>query len=139
MERRGQCMCGAVEFVAKDLSGEASACHCQMCRRWSGSSWLGVVAGEIEWVRKDALGVLQSSPWAERGFCSKCGSGVYYRVTADGEYQGMTSVSFGALDDPSEITLTKEWFIDKKPATFGFEGERQTVTEAEVMAMFGDG
>ncbi|MBT8494829.1 MAG: GFA family protein [Deltaproteobacteria bacterium] len=139
MDRCGKCLCGEVEFVAKGLSGEASACHCKMCRRWSGASWIGVFTQDIEWTRKDALGVIQSSAWAERGFCTKCGSGLFYRVTAEGKHQGVTSVSFGCLDDQSDVSLTKEWFIDKKPEAYGYAGERKTVTEAEVLAMFGGG
>jgi hypothetical protein len=93
----------------------------------------------IDWQNEDALEVVQSSAWAERGFCGKCGSNLFYRVTAEGKHHGVTSVSLGVLDDQSGITLSKEWFIDKKPACYAFDGDRKRVTEAEVMAMFGGG
>lgn len=138
MERTGKCMCGAVRFTAKDL-GEASACHCGMCRRWAGGPWIGVSAGPIEWQDDEALEVVESSAWAERGFCRKCGSGLFYRITAEGKHQGVTSVSLGALDDPKGIALTKEWFIDRKPDVYALAGDRERVTEAEIMAAFGGG
>ncbi|HMR11168.1 MAG TPA: GFA family protein, partial [Polyangiaceae bacterium] len=84
----------------------------------------------------DGLATIQSSKWAERGFCSRCGTGLFYRLTAEGKYHGVTSVSLGSLDDQSGISLSKEWFIDKKPAAYSFEGDRQRITEAEVFAMF---
>ena len=130
-------MCGAVQFTAKDVSDEGSACHCGMCRRWAGGPWIGVSVKSVEWRGGDALQVVKSSAWAERGFCNRCGSGLFYRVTAEGKYQGMTSISLGALDDQSGITLTKEWFIDRKPDAYALEGDRKRVTEAEVAAMFG--
>ena len=132
-------MCGAVTFTAKGVSAEGSVCHCGMCRRWAGGPWMGVSVDSIDWQKNDSLTTLQSSKWAERGFCSKCGSGLFYRLTADGKYQGMTSVSLGSLDDPSGITLTKEWFIDKKPDAYTLAGDRKKVTEAEVFAMFSGG
>lgn len=139
MDRTGKCLCGAVTFTAKELSDEASACHCGMCRRWAGGPWIGVFTKAIDFADEDAVTVAQTSAWAERGFCAKCGSSLFYRLTAEGEHQGVTSVSLGALDDTSGVSLTKEWFIDRKPDVYALEGERTRVTEAEVMAMFGGG
>lgn len=135
MDRTGKCLCGAVAFTAKDVSAEASACHCEMCLRWAGGPWMGVMVGAIDWQPGEALQVVKSSEWAERGFCNVCGSGLFYRVTAEGKFHGFTSISLGALDDPSGLTLTKEWFIDKKPDAYALEGDRKRVTEADVRAM----
>ena len=137
MDRTGKCLCGAVVLLAKDIDPKASACHCGMCLRWAGGPWIGVPAKELVFGDDDAVGVVQSSAWAERGFCQRCGSGLFYRVTAEGKHQGMTSVSLGLLDDTSGITITKEWFIDKKPDAYALEGDRERFTEAEVLAMFG--
>lgn len=98
---------------------------------------MGVAVGSIEWQKGDAMRVVKSSAWAERGFCKDCGSGLFYRVTAEGKYHGATSISLGALDDQSGICLTREWFIDRKPDAYALEGDRERITEAEVMAMFG--
>jgi len=127
-------MCGAVTFVARGV-GDASACHCGMCRRWAGGPWIGAHVESIEW-NGAAVTTIKSSEWAERGFCNQCGSGLFYRITADGDHKGMTSVSLGTLDDQSGIEMTREWFIDKKPDCYALEGERPRVTEAEAFAMF---
>ena len=100
---------------------------------------LSVGADHIAWEGEDNITTYKSSEWAERGFCNKCGSGLFYRLTAPGQLHGLTSLAFGTLDDQSGIELSKEWFIDKKPEGYALAGERKTFTEAEVMAMFGSG
>ncbi|MCA9704856.1 MAG: GFA family protein, partial [Myxococcales bacterium] len=88
---------------------------------------------------EEAVGVVTSSAWAERGFCQRCGSGLFYRITAQGAYHGSTTVAVGTLDDQRGLTLVKEWFIDKRPEVYALEGAsgRECVTEAQVFAMFG--
>ncbi len=135
MDRTGKCLCGAVTFTAKSL-GDASACHCGMCRRWSGGIWLGVSTKDLTFTQADAVQTIQSSQWAERGFCNKCGTSLFYRVTADGKFAGHTSVSVGCLDDASGIEIGREWFIDRKPEGYTLAGDHEKVTEAQVMAMF---
>ncbi len=114
-----------------------SACHCGMCRRWTGGPLLGISAKEVDWSGEDKIRTYTSSPWAERGFCSECGTGLFYRITAPGPAQGSLSLLFGTLEDQAGFELVQEWFIDKKPDTYTLAGERKTLTEAEVMAMFG--
>ena len=138
MERTGKCLCGALALTAHDVDDKVAACHCGMCLRWAGGPWMGVTVGSIDFEDDSALGVVASSVWAERGFCTKCGSSVFYRVTAEGTFEGLTSVSFGLLDDKSGLSFDKEWFIDRKPECYAFAGERPQVTEAEVLSIFTD-
>ena len=46
----GGCLCGAVRFTAEADDDGIVACHCTMCRRWSGHVWAaaGVTALRIE-------------------------------------------------------------------------------------------
>ena len=129
-------MCGAVSYTAEGIEPHISACHCGMCRRWTGGPLLSTFAKEVRWRGEDAITTFKSSEWAERGFCSKCGSSLFYRITAPGKYQGMLSLAFGTLDDQTGFTMDKEWFFDKKPDAYTLEGERKRVTEAEAFAMF---
>jgi hypothetical protein len=110
-----------------------------MCRRWASGPWLAVNVGGIEYDKRDTLATIQSSKWAERGFCNQCGTGLFFRMTAEGKYHGVTSVSLGTLDDQSGITLNKEWFFDKKPDCYALAGERDRITEAQAFAMFSGG
>ena len=71
----GRCLCGAVTYKAKATSHDVNACHCGMCRRWTGGPLIYIHAeGKPEFTGGEALGVFRSSEWGERGFCKKCGS-----------------------------------------------------------------
>lgn len=137
MSHTGGCLCGAVTYkISTDLT-ETGACHCSMCRKWSGGVYLGTeIAGDkITVSGTDNLTVYASSPWAERAFCTTCGSSIYYRITAPGPMNGIHHVGIGTLDNTDGINLTGEIFIDKKPAGYEFAGDREKFTEAEFMAM----
>jgi hypothetical protein len=73
MQRTGTCLCGAVTFTA-DIKPKISACHCGMCRKWTGGVFLTVQARDVRFTGEDAIATYTSSDWAERGFCSRCGS-----------------------------------------------------------------
>ena len=136
MERTGKCLCGAVGYTATLSKPEISACHCGMCRRWTGGPLLCTSAKEVKWAGDEHIKVFKSSDWAERAFCSQCGTALYYRITAPGPHQGSVTLAFGTLDDQSGFELHREWFIDKKPEAYTLAGERETFTEAQVFAMF---
>ncbi len=139
MSHSGSCMCGAVAFTITSPVTETGACHCGMCRKWSGGVFLGVEVpkGAMEITGADNLTVYPSSAWAERAFCKTCGSSVFYRVTAPGPHEGVFHVGLGTLEDTASIPLTGELFIDLKPEGYAFAGEgRQQMTQAEVLAMF---
>lgn len=124
-------------FRARGVSETASACHCDMCRRWSSGPFLAVGVQALEPLEGEAT-TIQSSEWAERGFCAACGSGLFFRITAPGEHEGMTTVALGTLEDSSGIELTTEWFHDYKPECYALAGETKKITEAQAMAMLND-
>lgn len=139
MSRSGSCVCGAVSFTITTPVSETGACHCSMCRKWSGGVFLGVQVpkGGIEISGEENLTVYTSSEWAERVFCKVCGASLFYRVTAPGPMNGEMHVGFGTLNDQKDVALTGELFIDLKPETYAFSGDgRHQMTEAEVFAMF---
>ncbi|WP_298916550.1 GFA family protein [uncultured Roseobacter sp.] len=136
--RSGQCMCGAVRFVAKEVPKTISACHCQMCRRWTGSALLEVSVPEdaVTWEGVEHIVTRQSTPWAERAWCRECGSGVYFRMTAENEFSGTLDIPLGIFDDPNGFEMTHEIFIDHKPDSFAYAGERRQLTRADCVAKF---
>ena len=79
----GQCFCGAVRFTLEWPSKWVAHCHCSMCRRAHGAAfvtWVGMDATRVR-IEDDAgaLRWFSSSPGAERGFCSRCGSSLFFR------------------------------------------------------------
>ncbi len=147
--RKGGCLCGAVRYEAA-VRSEVSACHCSMCRRWCGGPLFAVPAETVRFVDGAAgagggdpvhpasLRTIVSSAWAERGFCAKCGSGIFYRVTAEGPHQGFTTLTLGSLDDQSGLTLTREWYADLEPEAYHLAGAQERLSSEQIAAMFGD-
>ena len=136
-ERKGQCMCGAVTVTATPAHDTLGVCHCDMCRRWTSAGLLGFVA-RPGYAALGPVKTFSSSEWAERAFCSDCGSALWYRVTATGKHHGETHMSAGLFEDAAGGRLTHEVFIDRKPQGYAFAGETEQMTEAQIMAMFAD-
>ncbi|WP_299349540.1 GFA family protein [uncultured Shimia sp.] len=138
MSRSGSCLCGAVSYTLSETPEKCGVCHCSMCRKWTGGVFVAFMTapGTVTLAGEENLNVFTSSEWAERASCSKCGSSMFYRVTAPGQEQGVYHMGLGTLDDASGITLGQEIFIDKKPDSYSFAGDTHKMTEAEVFAMF---
>ena len=140
MIRTGSCLCGAVSFEIENAPTKVGACHCGMCRKWSGGIYLAVhlTKDQVTFEGEDKIECYKSSDWAERGFCKTCGSSLFYRVTAPGPTQGDLHLGFGTLDDQSGMYLTEEIFIDRKPEGYSFAEDTSKMTEAEMYALFAD-
>ena len=138
MQKTGSCLCGAVKYTVKSMPGETGACHCSMCRKWSGGIFVAFQAesADVSVEGLENIAHFKSSDWAERGFCKTCGSSLYYRVTAEGPHHGAYHIGMGTLDDPGGVTMASEIFIDEKPAAYSFSGDLTRMTSAEVFAMF---
>ena len=139
--KTGGCLCGAVRYTLSETPTAYGACHCGMCRKFSGGIELGlhVMPGGLTWDADDQLATFTSSEWAERGFCITCGFSLFWRLTMPGEMQGLMSVAAGSLDDMSGLTFDTEVYIDHKPDSHAFAGDRKRMTEADVMAMVNGG
>jgi len=138
MSKTGGCLCGKVRYALDEAPVAYGACHCKMCRKFSGGIELGVQmpSAGIAWEGDENIGTFASSDWAERGFCKNCGSSLFWRLTAPGPHQGLLSLSAGSLDDLDGMDFVTEVYIDAKPDSHAFAGERQRLTEAQVMALF---
>ncbi len=135
-ERRGQCLCGAVRFTAYGMGDTFSTCYCQMCQRWSGGPYRGVSvpSEKLEITGRENIVTIQISSFAERAFCRKCGSGIWWRMVA-GPYVGKTSIPIGLLDDRSGLTLSYEMFTDYKDSTTEVPSGTKQMTKAEAEAI----
>ncbi len=130
---RGRCLCGAVTVTAVPVRQALAACHCDMCRRWSSSAFM---AFEAETVKAEGpVRTFTSSEWAERAFCERCGSNLWYRITAPGPMHGQHQLAAG-LFDVGDMPIKLEVFIDKKPPGYAFAGERKQMTEQEVFDLY---
>ena len=132
-------MCGAVRFSASNVPDRFGACHCEMCRRWAGSAFLGVSVAEsdVAFTGQEHISRVQSSEWAERAWCNACGSGLWYRITARGRHSGNYELPVGLFDSTQGMKLVTEIFFDCKSGAFAFAGDTKKLTRAEVIAKFG--
>jgi hypothetical protein len=129
---KGSCLCGSVSLVAADHTA-VSACHCDMCRRWGGGPFLSVHCGsDLTLTGSDKITIFKSSDWAERAFCAKCGSHLYYRLVSSDEYV----VPAGLFQDAVPMKFVEQIFVDQKPEYYAFSNHTAELTGAEVFAKY---
>lgn len=109
-KRTGRCGCGGVTFEINGAFRDTVACYCKQCQRGTGNF---VVANQfnvndLEFISDDTLKWYISSDFAKRGFCSACGSPIFFRVN-DSEYM---SVKTGVMDDTSDLPIVYNIFVD---------------------------
>ena len=129
----GKCLCGEVRFEAEEVDAHIHSCHCSMCRNWSGVPLLAAAAKSVKFEGESSITRYDSSEWAERGFCSKCGSNLFYRLKEPDHY----ILCMGAFEDESAFELVGEIYVDEKPPGYNFAGEHPRQTGAEFMASLG--
>jgi hypothetical protein len=94
------------------------AVHCE-----NGATWQG----------EASIRVYDSSEWAQRGFCSACGTHLFYRLR-EGEFYAIPA---GIFENMQDFAFTSQVFIDKKPSNYCFDAKTRNVTGAELFASFG--
>ena len=108
----GGCLCGAVRFTIAGPLRDITICHCVMCRRSStGLGAYTACAPDAITISGTKLRWYRSSPTARRGFCSKCGSQLFWEP---GDLDHM-SVSVGSLDDASALAIGKHLYVAHDP------------------------
>lgn len=127
----GHCLCGAVSLKSPEAR-EIGVCHCGFCRRWGGGPLLAVHCGrDVQFQGAENVTVYASSDWAQRAFCSKCGTHLYYKLLATGEY----FVPAG-LFESTDFELASQIYIDKKPGYYSFANQTPMLTEQQVIEQF---
>ena len=100
-EMTGGCQCGRVRYRARIDSDDAYLCHCRMCRRATGGvsvAFRNLKKADVCWTAA-APDRYASSPIAERGFCSACGTPLTFEFP-DSDTMDLT---VGSFDDPARF------------------------------------
>jgi len=109
----GSCLCGAVRFEAGLPEKWCAHCHCSMCRRQHGAgyvTWVGFHSDMVRIEDPDAkLRWHESSPGARRGFCSVCGSSMFFESQ---QWAGETHIALGVIDEPHSFVPRAHAFFD---------------------------
>lgn len=110
----GQCLCGAVKYECTAAVGAAGYCHCDDCRRCTGSAFnvsvrldaaaFYLVRGELKGFTKRA----DSGAELTRYFCSNCGSPIY---TSSPSHPEFVFVKGGTVDDSTLVRPTHQAWV----------------------------
>ena len=110
--KSGGCLCGAVRYELRGKSTSVTYCHCSMCRRWHGhvGAYAAVDRADLALVEQRALKWHSSSPKVRRGFCTECGSCLFFDDAGD------PKVGFcpGTLDEPTNLRSKAHIFVASK-------------------------
>jgi hypothetical protein len=110
----GRCLCGHVRYEYDGSVGPANYCHCEDCRRCTGSAFnIGVRCDRAD------LHITGGSPkgFTKRGesgneltrhFCPECGSPIF---TSSPKHPDSVYVKAGTLDDPSLVKPTHQSWV----------------------------
>ncbi|MCB1196778.1 MAG: GFA family protein [Deltaproteobacteria bacterium] len=129
---QGTCLCGAVTVIAPEMKTTLSACHCGTCRTWCAGPFLAVGCGSnVEIIGQDHLSVYSSSDWAQRGFCQRCGSSLFYRLKATNQYFVSSEIFH-----ETAFAFDLQVFTDEKPTYYAFSNPTKNMTSDEVLAAF---
>jgi hypothetical protein len=103
---KGSCLCGAVRFEVTGSLKPPDACHCSQCRKQSGHYFAStdIARAALTIHGADALSWFRSSEKVRRGFCSTCGS-VLFWDPIDRTKHDWIGVAMGAFDLPTETRL----------------------------------
>jgi hypothetical protein len=129
----GNCLCGSVSFTVPDSLSSFDACHCKMCLKWGGGPALSVeIDAGISWKGEEFVGVYSSSAWADRGFCTKCGTHLFYKL----KESDFCNLPLGLFEDLEGWEFRSQIFIDRKPRCYDFSNQTEFLTEEEVFAKY---
>ena len=113
--KKGSCLCGAVKSIVSGELSSGEICHCNQCRKWTGHIFASTspqlesltIEGEknIKWYK--------SSEKVNRGFCSHCGSPLFFDPIDKIKHQWI-GISLGAFDSPTNIKIALHIFTAEK-------------------------
>jgi hypothetical protein len=140
MAIRGSCLCGGITFEIDRASGPVEYCHCNRCRKVSGSSSLLTVVVATkdyrfltgrELVKTYAAPILYSPPAYHSYFCSTCGSQVP-PPSPEGEF---FEIAAGLFDDDFGIRPDKHMFVDFMPPWDDLQQQLPAYTMKQIYAL----
>lgn len=120
---KGSCLCNAVQFELTTLTGPFELCHCNRCRKTSGSAFLaavGVRREHFRWLRgRDqvqtfTLPIVREPPAYRSCFCKHCGS----PMPDPTDDSPVFEVPAGVLEGDLQRTPDKHIFVEHRATWF---------------------
>jgi len=127
------CLCGSVKISVAKVDTKFSVCHCETCRSWGGGPFFAVRCGtDVQFENSEKIKVYESSPWASRGFCSDCGTHLFYQLKKTGGY----NMPVGLFPRLKNLVMDIQYFSDKRPDYYCFSNHSKEMTTAQIEAYF---
>ena len=108
----GGCLCGGVRYRVDGRLDDVGACHCSQCRRTTGHYFVSTTCDRsaLAFKADETLAWYRSSPGARRGFCSRCGSSLFWERLGEDRID----ILAGTLDQPTGLTMTDHIYVADK-------------------------
>jgi hypothetical protein len=108
----GSCLCGAVTFRVEGELPQPDLCHCGQCRKHSGHCFAStdVPRSAVSVAGAEKVSWFRSSEKVRRGFCSVCGSSLFW----DPLERDWIGIAMGAFDGPTGTSLKIHIFVADK-------------------------
>ncbi len=77
-----KCLCGGIKMKVKGKLADVINCHCSQCRKTNGNygAYTNCPEENVTFISKKTLKWYRSSTFAKRGFCSRCGTSMFYKL-----------------------------------------------------------
>lgn len=132
---RGQCLCGAVTISVDGAHDpRVGACHCRMCQRWSGGVFVCFEADVSAVSVTGEVARYRSSAFAERAFCPRCGSHLWFGDIDDQGRLQTFELLPGLFDAARDWPLRSEIYVDRAMASLRLAGDHHRGSRAEYEA-----
>lgn len=108
----GGCLCGGVRYRVDGPLSDTGACHCSQCRKTTGHYFVAASCSRtaLHFENDATLAWYESSRFARRGFCSRCGSTLFWQ----GNERDDIDILAGTLDAPTGLIMTDHIFVADK-------------------------
>ncbi len=112
---RGSCLCGGIHYQIHHEIGPIIYCHCQRCRKSSGSAFVTsteILRSNFEVTQgQDLIKKFENEGKVDRFFCSHCGSQLYSQRAST---PLIMRVRLGTLDDNIDTKVSSHIFVGSK-------------------------
>ena len=117
----GSCLCRGVTFEITGALPHPDACHCTQCRKTTGHFLVStdVKKEALTVVQDDTLGWYASSEKVRRGFCTRCGSTLFWDPLA----HDFVGVAMGAFDAPTRTKIGLHIHVASKGDYYEIAGD----------------
>ena len=107
-----KCLCGGIKIKVKGKLRHVINCHCSQCMKTHGNyaAFTACPEDQIIFINKKTLKWYKSSSIAKRGFCSRCGASLFYKLLKSKELD----IAAGMFNNPTTTKTFSNIFTKNK-------------------------